>query len=138
MSVTLAVGFEVVMSEATRDSKPVTQQLVEAYSANTDRYRLDNKLFDPVYANARLLLKKRRKERSDSPMPCHTDFPSAFVDGQTFLTELGGTLKVAVREVGRLVVTSGRIVVCDPCYGSGKQPLARRIPTGKYPVILST
>jgi hypothetical protein len=126
------------MRDAKRDLTPITQQLVEAFRANTNPYYLDKKLFNPVYARARRLLKERRQQRAESPLPCHTDFVSAFVDGQTFLTEHGGTLKVAVREVGKLVVTSGRIVVCDPCYGSGKRPLARTIPTGRYPVLLSS
>jgi Protein of unknown function (DUF4241) len=125
------------MRDRKRNLTPITQQLVEAFRANTDQFYLDNKLFDPVHASARRLLKKRRKQRAESPLPCHTNLASAFVDGQSFLTEEGGTLKVTVREVGNLVVTSGRIVVCDPCYGSGKRPLARTIPTGRYPVLLS-
>src|SRR5262245_8392597 len=126
------------MRDEKRDLTPITQQLIEASLANTNEYYLDKNLFDPVYASARRLLKKRRRQRAESPLPCHAYFASAFVHGQTFLTERGETLKVAVREVGKLVVTSGHIVVCDPSYGSAKRPLAKTIPTGRYPILLSS
>ncbi|VTR96275.1 Putative uncharacterized protein OS=Streptomyces pristinaespiralis ATCC 25486 GN=SSDG_04266 PE=4 SV=2: DUF4241 [Gemmata massiliana] len=126
------------MGRTSQSAKPIVQQLVDASRANTDRYHLDAKLFDPVYANARQLLSDRRRDRVESPMPCHADFVSAFVDGRSFLGDEGEVLTVAVREVGRLVVTSGRIVVCDPNYGSGHEPLARSVPVGTYPVLLSS
>lgn len=124
------------MNRSRQNLKPITQQLIDAFAANRSKYQLDKRLFGPVYANARRLLAKRRKERLESLLPCHADFAAAFVDGQTFLSITGGTCRVAVREVGKLVVTSGRIVVCDPCYGGGKRPLARTVPPGKYPVVL--
>ena len=126
------------MARAKQDSRPVTEQLIDAFAANTDRYYIDRKLFDPVYDLARQRLRERQQQSIEAPLPCHADFDAAFTDGQRFLTEHGGILPVAVREVGRLVVTSGRIIVCDPSYGSGRTPLERTISPGKYPVVLSS
>jgi hypothetical protein len=58
------------MRDAKRDLTPITQQLVEAFRANTNPYYLDKKLFNPVYARARRLLKERRQQRAES-----LDFP---------------------------------------------------------------
>ena len=124
------------MKKPKNKNKTVTTQLIEAWLANTDRYHWDKKLSEPVFAVARKLLAKRRKERLDSPPAFHTDLAAAFRDGQEFVSDRGRTLKVAVKEVGKLVVTSGRIVVCDPTYAPVKHPLARTIPKGKYAVEL--
>ncbi len=42
------------------------------------------------------------------------------------------------RRLGNLVITSGKIVACDPYYCVDTEPFAaQQIPTGQYPVIVS-
>lgn len=45
-----------------------------------------------------------------------------------------GRAKVAVREVGKLRLPSGRLVACDPMVGDGTRPFAERLEPGTYAV----
>lgn len=65
------------------------------------------------------------------------DFQKAFRDGATFRTDYLGEFQVERREVGKLVVPSGRLVSCDPLVFPEWQPFRRRVPPGQYPVVLS-
>jgi len=82
-------------------------------------------------------LRKRSAMPVPAALPFHTDLAAAFVDGQTFVGDDGQIIQTAVREVAHLVVTSGRLIACDPGYGSGRTAFERTIPKGRYPVILS-
>jgi Protein of unknown function (DUF4241) len=65
------------------------------------------------------------------------DLHKAFRDGERFRTSYLGEFHVERREIGRLVVPTGRLVVCDPFTFSTPRPLRKRIPLGSYPVVLS-
>jgi predicted DNA-binding WGR domain protein len=61
------------------------------------------------------------------------DLLRAFRSGERF-----GPFEIEKRSVGRLAVTSNRVVVCDPfSLGFGFSPLERRVPRGQFPVVLS-
>jgi hypothetical protein len=65
------------------------------------------------------------------------DFQKAFRDGATFHTNYLGKFHVERREVGKLDVPTGRLVACDPLVFPETQPFRRRVPPGRYSVILS-
>lgn len=118
---------------ATRKQQFLTSKLIEAQANVNPAQSRDS--VDRAFKWASREFTKRRSNQNS--IPPHTDFASAFVDGNKFLTDYGTLLEVAVRQVGKLKVTSGKIVVCDPCYGGDHRALARRIPKGNYPVLLS-
>jgi len=70
----------------------------------------------------------------------HSPFAAAFTPGTRFGQERGGPVEVSTRLLGELKVPSGRIVVTDPFTTSFEHPdspLARRAPTGVFPVELA-
>lgn len=75
----------------------------------------------------------------------HPDYNNAFHDGtvveDTVQNETGAEAAdrytLHLHELGELVVTSGRIVACDPLVMPDTLPLADTVPPGHYPVILS-
>lgn len=70
----------------------------------------------------------------------HSPFAAAFTPGARFAQEQGGTVTVRVREIGRLVVPTGRIVVADPFtmdFADPPAPLSRTGPTGVFPIELA-
>ena len=64
------------------------------------------------------------------------DLSRLFEDGREIATEIG-TATLRLRAAGELVVTSGRVVACDPLTEPEAAPLARAVPPGRYAVILS-
>lgn len=68
----------------------------------------------------------------------HTSFDKAFADGLSFTYE-EDRVTMRQRQVGTLVLTTGRIVACDPGWVEidDSKPLVRSVPPGSYPVILS-
>jgi hypothetical protein len=76
------------------------------------------------------------------------DFPTFFKDGFSFKFDYqdGGpppftglqTVRISVREIGNLVVTSGKLIACDPLLKPGlKEYFGKTVSPGHYPVILS-
>jgi hypothetical protein len=64
------------------------------------------------------------------------DLSRLFEDGREIDTEIGkATLRL--RGAGELVVTSGRVVACDPLTDPEAGPFARAVPPGRHPVVLS-
>jgi hypothetical protein len=69
----------------------------------------------------------------------HTDFDRAFRPGEAFESSFAGRITVRQAEAAHLVLTSGRVVACEP---SGLQvhadfkPFTRRVKPGRYPVVL--
>lgn len=128
------------MSHPKADSASLLQQLVDAnLAAEECQTGFDRESLKPVHALVRKRLDERGRQRLAAPLPSRTDFDAAFVDGQGFLDDDDGrTITTTVREVGKLRLTSGRVVTCDPLLGSsGLTPLARTVPPGQYPVVLS-
>lgn len=127
------------MSDAKRSATPITRRMADAYRETAENPRLREERFGPLLAEARQRLEARRVSWAGSSPPHHTDFAAAFTDGQAFLSASGRILPVGVREVGQLVVTSGRIVACEVFHDNWwrRNPLARTIPAGRYPVLLS-
>lgn len=66
----------------------------------------------------------------------YPDLQKACRDGAKFRTS-EGEYRVKCEQIGRLVVTSGRIVACDPLCYLHTRPFRRRVPVGRYPVLLS-
>lgn len=60
------------------------------------------------------------------------DYGRAFVEGAS----IGGRL-LFVFPVGELAMPSGAIIACDPLVAPETRPLTRRVPVGRYPVLLS-
>jgi len=64
------------------------------------------------------------------------DLVRAFRDGERF-----GDATIRVAEVGPLVLPTGRIVACDPCYlttSNCREPAyTRAVPPGRYPLLLA-
>jgi hypothetical protein len=65
------------------------------------------------------------------------DFQKAFRDGEGFHTSYLGKFHVECREVGQLVLPTGRLVACDPLVFPETRPFRKRVPVGRYPVVLS-
>lgn len=68
------------------------------------------------------------------------DYDKAFRDGVVITVEMGASSKyctLQVHTLGELVVTSGRIVVCDPLVVPDMPPLADLVEPGRYPVDVS-
>ncbi|MET0623467.1 MAG: DUF4241 domain-containing protein [Pyrinomonadaceae bacterium] len=64
------------------------------------------------------------------------DFSKLFAEGTEVSTEIGRVL-LHVKPAGDLTVTSGRVVACDPLVSPDVEPFDRRVPAGKFPVLLS-
>jgi hypothetical protein len=68
----------------------------------------------------------------------HADFALAFQDGRTAVDQQGETLTVRVAHLGNLVVTTGRIIACDPFWlDMAPEPYTTVVPCGQYPVLVS-
>lgn len=70
----------------------------------------------------------------------HSPFLAAFTPGTRFARPSGGPVEVSTRVLGELRVPTGRIVVADPFttdFTDPPTPLARRTPTGVFPVELA-
>jgi hypothetical protein len=65
------------------------------------------------------------------------DFQKAFRDGERFRTSFLGEFRVERREIGQLVVSTGRLVACDPLVFPETRPFRQRVAAGRYPVVLS-
>jgi hypothetical protein len=65
------------------------------------------------------------------------DFRKAFRGGASFRTDFLGEFHVERRPVGRMIVPTGRLVACDPLVFPETRPFRKRVPPGKYPVVLS-
>jgi hypothetical protein len=77
--------------------------------------------------------------RSHEPELGHTDFIAAFTDGNLFAID-GKPIQVNRQRIGSLVVPTGRIIGCDPCYLSPRDdiaPYSRRVPPGRYRVEMA-
>ncbi len=70
-------------------------------------------------------------------MRVHSPFASAFTPGTRYLKEREGRIEMELRVIGELDVPTGRICVSDPgttSFEGPHSPLARRAPTGRFPV----
>jgi hypothetical protein len=69
----------------------------------------------------------------------HTDFARAFQSGATFESQVLGSIFVRPLEAAQLILTSGRIIACEPSFLQGQEipPFTRTVPPGRYPVVLS-
>lgn len=65
------------------------------------------------------------------------DFIRYFQDKAQFHTDGGRDVTISCREIGSLLVPSGRIVACDPFVYPDALPFTKQIKPGLYPVILS-
>ncbi len=64
-------------------------------------------------------------------------FLASFVEIQELKTEDDEVASLSCHKLGNLVVTSGRIIACDPYYCAETEPFdAAPIPPGQYPVIV--
>jgi len=69
-----------------------------------------------------------------------TDFDAAFAPDTIFQCPTRGRIRVRQVEIGNLVLSSGKVVACDPsnlAWESDTIPFVRTAPPGKHPVILS-
>ncbi|BAZ15293.1 hypothetical protein NIES4071_71650 [Calothrix sp. NIES-4071] len=64
------------------------------------------------------------------------DLSKAFLEGQV-LTSRSDLMYLKPYEVGKLVLTSGKLVACDPLVFAGTEPFEANLAPGSYPVILS-
>ena len=64
------------------------------------------------------------------------DFSSVFQAGQRLNTQLGDIIFIPY-QVGDLVLTSGKLVACDPLTLADSEPFTVNLTLGHYPVILS-
>ena len=71
--------------------------------------------------------------------PAHSDFDLAFEDGAMVEGAWDEPWTLRVIELGALTLRSGRILIGDPLTGAlaGEAALARQVPPGRYPVLLS-
>src|SRR5581483_3829271 len=77
-------------------------------------------------------------DEQTTPAPQHTDFALAFEDGRTVTIPDYGSCTLRVVHAGDLVVTTGRIVACDPyLLDTVPHPYTTPVPTGRFPVLLS-
>lgn len=63
-----------------------------------------------------------------------------FQNGYKLKSEIDGTIfnvEINNFEIGELILTSGKIVACDPVWLEPSEPFTVQIPPGRYPVILS-
>jgi hypothetical protein len=72
------------------------------------------------------------------------DYNKAFQDGvgidYTLQSDVGAVAEhytLHLHSIGELVLTSGRILACDPMLMCETPPIADTVPPGRYPVILS-
>lgn len=66
-------------------------------------------------------------------------YPSFFNAFQEFnhLVQDEETTLLEARNLGELIVTSGKVIACDPYYCDWTKPFAISLPVGHYPVIVS-
>jgi hypothetical protein len=65
------------------------------------------------------------------------DLSRAFVENQTVNVQGMGLYQLRLFSPGSLVLTSGKVLACDPLAFWQHEPFERPIATGSYPVILS-
>ncbi len=75
------------------------------------------------------------------PIPPDMDMPNAalwnaFEDGHRFQT-VRGVVEMRCRDIGCLVLPSGRVVACDPQFDLVQKPFSVRVEPGEYPAFLS-
>src|SRR5688572_1614093 len=74
-------------------------------------------------------------------MPYSPDLSYVFTEGHTLRlnteVEPYSECRLDVKQIAELVLTSGKIVACDPFTLWGEQPFARAVPPGRYPVFLT-
>src|SRR6266545_7467661 len=78
-------------------------------------------------------------ERSKRPEG-RTDFERAFTAGATFAAPDDGPLLVQQVCAGDLILPSGQLIACDPCYLHWPMDVAaftRTVPPGRYPVWMA-
>ncbi|MCA9637816.1 MAG: DUF4241 domain-containing protein, partial [Myxococcales bacterium] len=74
----------------------------------------------------------------DNDDKVHSDFDLAFEDGARVEGSWDETWTMRVIELGHLRLESGAILIGDPGVGAfDSEPLARRAPPGRYPVLLA-
>jgi hypothetical protein len=66
----------------------------------------------------------------------HPDFSKAFQDGQKIIVA-DEEIILTCHPIGELVLTSGKLVACDPLVCPETKPFAVSLEPGSYPVILS-
>ena len=64
------------------------------------------------------------------------DLSRLFEDGREIATGIG-RVTLRLRDAGHLLVTSGRVVACDPFTSPETEPFTRVAPTGRHAVVLS-
>lgn len=64
------------------------------------------------------------------------DSPSESNNSETVTIECAGRFEPDYLEVGKLVVTSGSIVACDPLCFSDIEPFIVSVPKGSFPVVI--
>lgn len=64
------------------------------------------------------------------------DLSKVFLEGE-ILTSYSGLMYLKPYKVGDLVLTSGKLVTCDPLVFTGTEPFDANLAPGSYPVILS-
>lgn len=64
------------------------------------------------------------------------DLSKVFLEGE-ILTSYSGLMYLKPYKVGELVLTSGKLVACDPLVFAGTEPFKANLAPGSYPVILS-
>lgn len=64
------------------------------------------------------------------------DLSRLFEDGREIDTEIG-RVTLRLRGVGELLVTTGRVVACDPLTEPEREPFTRVVPAGRHSVVLS-
>jgi hypothetical protein len=71
-------------------------------------------------------------------MPYTPDLARAFMPGLTFKNSFDGEYHLEIKELADVVLTSGKIVACDPftLFGADKA-FERSVPPGRYPVIVT-
>jgi hypothetical protein len=69
--------------------------------------------------------------------PVHSDFVRAYRPGEMFVSSVLGRFAVRQAEAAQLVLTSGRIIACEPSCLQGETipPFTRTVRPGRYPVV---
>ena len=65
------------------------------------------------------------------------DFAKLFEDGREVESADFGRVVLRPRAAGELVLTTGRVVACDPAVSPETEPFAVALPAGAHPVTLS-
>lgn len=59
----------------------------------------------------------------------------AFADGRKLTDPHFGELTLVQHSAGDLILSTGRLVACDPFVTPESEPFNLAVPTGKYPVV---